>query len=74
MGVWKIEISAEKAEQLKNYAKQRGISLNKLFDEMATITLVHFDARNRFEQRAKQGDPRRGRELLEKIERILGET
>ena len=37
MGVLQIDIPAEKVERLKNYAKQRGISLNKLFDEMATI-------------------------------------
>jgi hypothetical protein len=74
MGVLQIDIPAVKVEWLKNYAKQRGISLNKLFDEMATITLAHVDARNRFEQRAKQGDLRRGRELLEKTERIPGEA
>jgi hypothetical protein len=74
MGVLQIDIPAVKVERLKNYAKQRGISLNKLFDEMATIALAHFDARNRYEQRAKRGDPRWGRELLEKIERIPGEA
>jgi predicted DNA-binding protein len=63
-----LRIPDEKYERLKNYAKQRGISVNKVFDEMATVTLAQFDAKNRFERLAAEGDRKRGLRLLEELD------
>jgi len=63
-----LRITDSKHDRLKQYAKQQGISLNKLFDEFATVALAQFDAKTRFEIMAKKGDVVRGLELLDKLE------
>ena len=55
-----LRIPDSKHERLKQYAKDQGISLNKLFDEFATIALAQFDAKTRFEVAAKKGDVENG--------------
>lgn len=67
-----LRIAAPKHERLASLAKARGMSLNKLLDELATIALANHDAAVRFEARAARGDRRRGLELLDKIDRALG--
>jgi len=42
------------------------ISLNKLFDEFATIALTQYDAKVRFDLIASKGNKKRGLELLDK--------
>jgi hypothetical protein len=54
--------------RLKKYAKSKNISLNKLFDEFATIALTQYDAKTRFDLQASQGDKKRGLELLDKLD------
>ena len=60
-----------KHERLKLYAKKQGISLNKLFDEFATVALAQFDAETRFHLNSVKGDTQRGLEILDKLERVL---
>ena len=64
-----LRIPDSKHERLKQYAKDQGISLNKLFDEFATIALAQFDAKTRFEIAGKKGDVKKGLELLNKLDR-----
>lgn len=66
-----LRIPDSKHERLKQYAKEQGISLNKLFDEFATIALVQFDAKTRFELKAAKGDAARGLQLLDKLDKEL---
>jgi len=68
-----LRLPDSKHERLKQYAKSRGISLNKLFDELATIALSQHDARVRFEILASKGDKKLGLELLDKLDRALEE-
>ena len=63
-----LRLPDAKHERLKAYAKEQGISLNKLFDELATVALAQFDAKTRFMLRASRGDAKRGIALLDKIE------
>ena len=49
-----LRIPDSKHERLKQYTKDQGISLNKLFDEFATIALAQFDAKTRFEIASKK--------------------
>ena len=66
-----LRIQDSKHERLKQYAKDQGISLNKLFDEFATIALAQFDAKTRFALMAKKGDSQEGLQLLDKLDDTL---
>ncbi len=68
-----LRIPDSKHERLKQYAKDQGISLNKLFDEFATVALAQFDAKTRFEVAAKRGDTKRGLALLDKLDKHFEE-
>jgi len=63
-----LRIQDSKHERLKQYAKDQGISLNKLFDEFATVALVQFDAKTRFTLNGAKGDTDRGLRLLDKLD------
>lgn len=66
-----LRIPDSKHERLKQYAKDQGLSLNKLFDEFATVALAQFDAKVRFESRAKKGDSKKALALLDKLDKEL---
>jgi HicB family len=63
-----LRLPDEKHNRLKALAQKRGVSVNRLMDEMATILLADFDAESRFHLRAERGRGRedRGLELLQK--------
>ncbi len=69
MSTLTLRIPDTKYERLKNYAKSKEISLNKLFDEFATIALTQFDAKTRFDLIASKGDKTKGLELLDKLDK-----
>ncbi len=68
MSTLTLRIPDTKYERLKNYAKSKEISLNKLFDEFATIALTQFDAKTRFDLMASKGDKNKGLKLLDKLD------
>ncbi len=68
MSTLTLRITDSKYERLKSYAKSKNISLNKLFDEFATIALTQFDAQTRFKLMASKGDKARGLALLDKLD------
>ncbi len=68
MSTLTLRIPDSKYERLKKYAKSKDISLNKLFDELATIALTQHDAKTRFKSQASKGDKKRGLELLDKLD------
>lgn len=72
MGTLTIRIPDDKHERLKALAEKRGVSVNKLVDELATIALTEHDARTWFEIQARQGNPERGLEVLDKLDRHFG--
>ena len=63
-----IRIPDGKRDRLRDLARARKQSVNKLFDEMATVLLCEYDAEVRFRARAARGagKTRRGLELLAK--------
>jgi len=69
-----LRIPDSKHERLKQYAKEQGISLNRLFDEFATVALAQFDAKTRFELKAAKGNAEKGLELLTKLDKELNLT
>jgi len=66
-----LRIPDSKHERLKQYAKDQGLSLNKLFDEFATVALAQFDAKVRFELMASKGSKKEGLALLDKLDATL---
>lgn len=68
MSTLTLRIPDTKYERLKSYAKSKEISLNKLFDEFATIALTQFDTKTRFDLMVSKGDRKRGLALLDKLD------
>ncbi len=68
MSTLTLRIPDTKYERLKNYAKSKEISLNKLFDEFATIALTQFDTKIRFDLMASKGNKSKGLKLLDKLD------
>jgi len=68
MATLTVRLPDDKHERLKILARQRGISLNKLMDEMATRLLTEYDTYTRFKIRASRGSVERGLELFDKLE------
>jgi hypothetical protein len=61
-----IRVNKETHARLRNLAEQRGVSLNKLIDELATIALAQHDTETRFRTLAARGSAKRGLVLLDK--------
>jgi len=68
MSILTIRLPDEKHEKLKALAKARGISLNKLIEELSTIALAEFDAETRFYALVAQGNPKSGIAILDKLD------
>lgn len=56
MATLTIRIPDEKHGRLKQLAEAKGISVNKLMEELSTIALTEFDTQNRFQVMAARGD------------------
>jgi predicted DNA-binding protein len=69
MSTLTIRMPEEKHNRLKILAKQRGISVNKLIDELSTVALSEFDTFTRFKIRALKASPEEGLALLDKLDR-----
>jgi hypothetical protein len=71
MSTLTIRLPDTKHQRLKAFARSRGVSLNKLVEEWATVALAQLDAENRYLLRAARGEPEAGLALLNKIDRSL---
>jgi len=68
MATLTIRLPDDKHARLRQLARQRKISLNKLMEELATIALTEFDAETRFRARAARGSVAEGLRLLDKLD------
>ncbi len=69
MSTLTIRIPEAKHARLRRLANSRGVSMNKLMDELATVALAQHDAEVRFRALAAKGSRKRGLQLLEKLDR-----
>jgi hypothetical protein len=60
-----------KHARLRTLARSRGVSINKLVDELATVAIAQHDAEMRFLSLAARGSKRKGLSLLAKLDRAL---
>jgi predicted transcriptional regulator len=64
-----IRLPDDKHTRLRQLAESRAMSMNKLFEELATMALTQFDVETRFRARAARGDVTVGLRLLEKLDK-----
>lgn len=69
MSVVTLRLPEDKHARLRMIAKARGVSVNRLLDEVTTVALVQHDAEISFRAHAKRGRPARGLAILEKLDR-----
>lgn len=67
MTAFTVRMNNDKHVRLKMLADMRGMSVNKLIDEAASLMLAEFDAETRFKVRAARGNKTRAVELLRKV-------
>jgi len=67
-----IRIPNDRHERLRQLARRRGISVNKLVKEFLMTGLAQFDAELRFRSVANRGDPNRALAILDKAAAALG--
>jgi predicted transcriptional regulator len=67
-----IRLPDDKHSRLRHLAKHRDLSVNKLMEELATISIAEFDAESRFRAMAARGSAKKGLALLDKLDAAFG--
>jgi predicted transcriptional regulator len=67
-----IRLPDDKHARLRQLAKHRDLSINKLMEELATISIAEFDAESRFRAMAARGSAKSGLALLDKLDAAFG--
>jgi predicted transcriptional regulator len=68
MSTLTIRLPDDQHDRLRELARHRGVSLNKLFEEFGTRAITEFDTEQRFRARAERGSPARGLTILESLD------
>ena len=68
MATLTIRLPDDKHSRLKELAKRRKISVNKLMEQLSTIALAEFDAEARFRAMAAKGSRQKGINILDKLD------
>lgn len=68
MSTLTIRLPDDQHDRLRVLASQRGVSLNKLFEEFSTKALTEFDMESRFRIRAARGDKAKGLAILDALD------
>ncbi|MBE2286350.1 MAG: toxin-antitoxin system HicB family antitoxin [Prosthecobacter sp.] len=72
MSTLTIRLPDDKHLRLRKLAAHRSMSINKLMEELATISITEFDAETRFRARAKRGSVKKGLAVLDKLDASFG--
>ena len=70
MATLTIRMPDANRDRLAAMASQRGISLNKLFEELSVRAITEHDTEMRFRARAARGDVGRALEILDRLDNI----
>lgn len=68
MATLTIRLTDAQRDRLTAMAARRGVSLNKLMQELSARVLTEHDTEMRFRIRAARGDVRKGLKLLDKLD------
>ncbi len=69
MSTLTIRLPEDTARRLKALASARGVSLNKLIEELSTAALSAYDAETRFTAMAARSDRDAALKILERLDR-----
>lgn len=69
MSTLTIRLPDDTAQRLKNLAQTRGLSINKLMEELSTQAIAAFDAETRFRALAARGDAAQALAILDRLDR-----
>lgn len=70
MSTLTIRLPDNTADRLKSLARSRGLSVNKLIEEMSAQALAAWDTENRFRSLAIQGDVQQALAILDRLDGI----
>ena len=70
MSTLTIRLPQDKHERLRELARKRGISVNRLIDELSTMALTQHDTEIRFHALAAKGSPKAGLRIIDKLDRV----
>jgi hypothetical protein len=65
-----IHLPDDTSLRLKQLAASRGVSLNKLFEELSTAALAAYDAERRFRALASSADRNAAPEILARLDEL----
>ena len=68
MSTLTIRLPDDKHLRLRKLAKHRSLSINKLIEELATISIAEFDAETRFRALAARGSAKKGLAILDRLD------
>ena len=69
MSTLTIRLPDDTADRLKDLARHRGLSMNKLVEELTTQAITSFDAEARFRALASLGNKQQALEILQRLDR-----
>ena len=68
MNTLTVRLPDDTAARLKALARRRGISVNKLFEEMSVQAIAAFDAETRYRAMASRGDSVHALAILDRLD------
>lgn len=74
MSTLTIRLPDNTVDRLKSLARSRGLSVNKLIEEMSAQALAAWDTENRFRSLAAQGDVQQALAILDRLDGITKST
>ena len=74
MATLTIRLADAHRDRLAAMAARRGLSLNKLMEELSVRALAEHDTEMRFRMRAARGDTTRGLKVLDELDRRHAEA
>ena len=68
MSTLTIRLPEDKHDRPRHLAQHRAMSVNKLIEELATISIAEFDSEMRFRAMAPRGSAQEGLALLDRLD------
>ena len=74
MSTLTIRLPDDIHRRLKEIARQRGMSMNRLMEELSTVTIAQYDGETRFRVLAARGSVPEGLRILDKLDAAFAGT
>ena len=68
MSVMTIRLPDDTAERLKSLARSRGVSVNKMIEDLSVRAITAWDTENSFRAMAAKGDPVKALDILARLD------